>query len=50
MVVVVMSGTQVGGVIFGGLSDRLGRKWIMLLCLYRSARPNQPFKIFKGLL
>ena len=26
---------QVGGVIFGGLSDRFGRKWIMLFCLYR---------------
>ena len=25
---------MLGGVIFGGLSDRFGRKWIMLFCLY----------------
>ena len=27
-------GVMLGGVIFGGLSDRFGRKWIMLFCLY----------------
>jgi MFS family permease len=27
-------GVMVGGVIFGGLSDKFGRKWMMLVCLY----------------
>ena len=31
---VYFCGVMLGGVIFGGLSDRLGRKWVMLLCLY----------------
>ena len=31
---VYFCGVMLGGVIFGGLSDRLGRKWVMLFCLY----------------
>ena len=31
---VYFCGVMLGGVIFGGLSDRFGRKWIMLFCLY----------------
>ena len=35
---VYFCGVMLGGVIFGGLSDRLGRKWVMLLCLYSQVR------------
>ena len=31
---VYFCGVMLGGVIFGSLSDRWGRKWVMLLCLY----------------